>query len=354
MRNQTEVTRRLGLQYPIIQGPFGGGLSTVSLVAAVSNAGGLGSYGTHGLSPSEILELAANIRKATDRPFALNLWVSNSEPGGEDPGGEACSQAEKIFGPIYEELGIPFPGPYQPKEFTFEDQAAAVMEAAPAAFSFVFGIPNADILMKCRRLGIATIGAATTVAEARAIESAGIDLVLATGCEAGGHRPSFLRPAEDSLIGTFALVPQVVDAVTIPTIAAGGIADARGIAASRSLGAQAVQVGTAFLACEESGANPAHRDRLHHRGVDFFTRLSRVFTGRLARYIPNHVLKRLEEQSGQPLPYPLQCCFTVPIRRHAAEQQLGEYLALYAGQAAPLIKHRRAGELMTCLIAGMS
>jgi nitronate monooxygenase len=354
MWNETEICRRLGLRYPIIQGPFGGGLSTVKLVAAVSNAGGLGSYGAHGLSPAEIIALAADIRKATDRPFALNLWVSGVDPGGEDLGTEARSQAEKIFRPIYEELGIPLPAAYQADDFTFEEQAAALLEARPAVFSFVFGIPNTDILKECRRLGITTIGAATTVAEARAIESAGVDLVLATGFEAGGHRPSFLRPAEESLMGTFALVPQVADSVKTPVIAAGGIADARGIAAACALGAQAAQLGTAFLACEESGASPAHRGLLHGRGEDFCTRLSRVFTGRLARYIPNHVLKWMEDQPGRPLPYPLQSWFTGPIRRHAAKRQLGEYLALYAGQATPLIKHRRAAELMTQLVDGLN
>jgi nitronate monooxygenase len=136
-------------------------------------------------------------------------------------------------------------------------------------------------------------------------------------------------------------------------IAAGGIADARGIAAAHSLGAQGTQLGTAFLACEESGANPAHRARLHEQGDDFLTRLSRVFTGRLARYIPNRVLRQIENQPDRPLPYPLQSWFTGPIRRHAAKGQLGEYLALYASQAAPLVKHRRAAELMRDLVAGM-
>ena len=353
MWNETEVSRRLGIRYPIIQGPFGGGLSTVELVAAVSNAGGLGSFGAHILSPAEILDLAAKIRKATGSPFALNLWVSSVDPGGESMSAEDRARSEEIFRPIYEELGIPLPGPYQSDDYSFEDQAAAVIEAQPAAFSFVFGIPSAAILSECRRRGITTIGAATTRAEARAIESAGVDVVLATGFEAGGHRPSFLRSAEESIMGTFALVPQVADVVRIPVVAAGGIADARGIGAAFNLGAQAAQIGTAFLACEESGANPVHRGQLHGHGDDFSTRLSRVITGRLARYIPNHVLRLIESRTSGPLPYPLQSWFTGPIRRYAANKHLVDYLAMYASQATPLIKHRRAAELMTDLVAGM-
>ena len=150
--------------------------------------------------------------------------------------------------------------PYSPTRF--EDQARVLLDANVPVFSFIFGIPPREILEECRAKGIVTIGTATTPDEAAALEEAGVDAIAASGFEAGGHRGSFLRPAEDSLTGTLSLVPQVVDAVDVPVIAAGGIADARGVIAALALGAEAVQMGTAFLACEESGASPLHREAL--------------------------------------------------------------------------------------------
>lgn len=352
MWKDTPVTRRLGLQVPIIQGPFGGGLSTVALVAQVSEAGGLGSYGAHILTPARIREVAAEIRRTTPRPFAMNLWVSSQGPGAEEMDPVRFAATRETFRPIYKELGITVPDTYTPEAIDFEAQAMAVIEARPAVFSFVFGIPTPEILEACRRAGITTLGAATTAAEAVAIEDAGVDFVLATGCEAGGHRPSFLRPAEESLIGTLALVPQVVDRVKIPVIAAGGIADARGAAAAFTLGADAVQLGTAFLACEESGASAAHRERLFSEQAAT-TKLSRAFTGRLARFIQNRALAEIEARQDSPLPYPLQSWFTGFIKAAAAAQGRSEFMALYAGQGAPLLKHRRARDLMTALCAAL-
>ncbi len=350
MWKDTPITRRLGLQVPIIQGPFGGGLSTVPLVAQVSEAGGLGSYGAHVLSPGKIREVAAEIRRATPRPFALNLWVSSDDPGAEDMDSVRFAANHEVFRPIYEELGITIPSAYVAEPIDFEAQARAVIEARPAVFSFVFGIPAPEILEACRQVGITTLGAATTAEEAVAVEAAGVDVVLATGCEAGGHRPSFLRPAEESLTGTLALVPQVVDRVKIPVIAGGGIADARGAAAAFALGADAVQLGTAFLACEESGASAAHRERLFSEQAAN-TKLSRAFTGRLARFIKNRALDEIEARQTSALPYPLQSWFTGFIKAAATAQGRSELMSLYAGQAAPLLKHRHARELMAALCA---
>ncbi len=353
MTTRTDITARLGIRHPIIQGPFGGGLSTTRLAATVSNAGGLGSYGAHNLSPAEIHDIVSRLRVATDQPFAINLWVSDHDAGGLSLTPEGFETALRRFQPFYDELGIAAPAMPDRITWRFEDQIDALIEAAPRVFSFVFGIPSAAILEECRRRNIVTIGAATTVAEGRALAAAGIDMVLATGCEAGGHRPSFLRPAEDSLVGTLALVPQMVDAVDIPVIAAGGIADGRGVAAALALGAQGVQVGTAFLACEESGAPSRHRERLLS-GEAELTTLSRAFTGRLARFIPNDYLAAIEAAETELLPFPIQSWFAGHIKRAAADQQNPAYMALYAGQSAPLLRHRNAEALMTSLIAAIN
>ena len=229
--SNTFVTR-VGLTSPIIQGPFGGGYSTSDLVAAVSNAGGLGSFGAHHLGPDSILETAAAIRAQTSRPFALNLWASNHDPGGASPDPDAVRRVHDRLRPYFAELGFEPPAPTTRQVHDVEAQAWAVVEARPAVFSVVFGVLSAEVIAACRRRGISVVGAATTVDEARVLEAAGVDAIVASGFEAGGHRPSFLAAAEDSLHGTLALVPRIVDAVGVPVIAAGGIADARGVAAA--------------------------------------------------------------------------------------------------------------------------
>ena len=204
-----EATRRLGISHPIIQGPFGGGLSTAQLVATVSNLGGLGSFGAHQLAPEHIGAVATEIRALTRAPFALNLWVSDHDVGGDAIPAHEFAHAWRLFEPFFQELGIAKPEPPEYFHPRFELQIEALLEAAPPVFSFVFGIPSKAILAQCRRRDIVTIGTATSIAEARALEGAGVDLIVATGAEAGGHRPSFLAPAEESLIGTFALVQLV-------------------------------------------------------------------------------------------------------------------------------------------------
>jgi nitronate monooxygenase len=256
--NNTRVSSRLGIEYPIIQGPLGG-LSTQRLTTTVSNFGGLGSFGAHGLSPSAIKDVISEIRALTPKPFAINLWVSMEDKGAHTSGSEAFARSLAPLAGHIQALGgtLPAHQPYVP--IKFEDQVRIVLDAKVPVFSFIFGIPPKEILDECRAQGIITIGAATTPDEAIALERAGVDAVAASGFEAGGHRDSFLRPAEESLTGTFSLVPQVADVVSIPVVAAGGIADARGIIAAFALGAEGVQIGTAFLATEESGASTHHR-----------------------------------------------------------------------------------------------
>jgi len=350
MDRKNNFTRLLGIDYPIIQGPLGGGISTKELVATVSNAGGLGSFGAHMLGPSEIKQLVTEIRDLTSRPFALNLWVSDRDPEAVSITNEEFLRHRDFYSTTYQTLNATPPEQLRGKpEFTFEQQAEALIKTKPAAFSFVFGIPSPEILRECDQQGIVTIGTATTIEEARAIEAAGCKMIVATGFEAGGHRPSFLAKAEDSLMGTLSLVPLITDRVKIPVIAAGGIGDSRGIAAAFCLGASAVQIGTAFLACDESGAGHTHREYL--LGADEErTVLSRAFTGRLARYLPNKFINSFEERADPALPFPIQSELTGPIRAAALEQDNRDLIAPYSGQAAPMLKHRSAAKLMEALI----
>jgi nitronate monooxygenase len=345
----TEATRRLGIEEPVIQGPFGGGLSTARLAAAVSNSGGLGSYGAHVLAPAEIETVAREIRALTSRPFALNLWVSTHDPGGDRFDEGAYERALAILGPYFDELGVP--PPPLPRRFhhDFEAQAEALIAARPPVFSFVFGVPPGRLLAECKRLGIVTVGAATSVAEARALDEAGIDLIVATGFEAGGHRPSFLARAEDSLIGTFALVQLVTPRVRAPVVAAGGIADSRGVRAALTLGAAAVQVGTAFLACEESGATPEHRQMLFGEAA-YETVLTRAFTGRLARGLRNRWTDEMAARVAELPPFPAQSWLTSELKRAAAAEHRTDVVALWSGQIAPNLRHRTATSLMKSLI----
>lgn len=346
-------TSRLGIAHPIIQGPFGGGLSSVRLAAAVSNAGGLGSFGAHHLSPGQMRQVIRDLQAATPKPFNINLWVSRHDPGAEVMTAAHHEQGLRQFTPVYERLGIAAPPIESPETFGFEQQAEVILDLRPAVFSFVFGIPATDILRDCARRGILTVGAATTLEEAAALDEAGVDMIVATGSDAGGHRPSFLRPAEDSLTGTFSLVPQVRKITRRPVIAAGGIAEAGGMRAAFQLGADAVQIGTAFLACEESNCPPPHREALF-TPVAARTRLSRRFTGRLARFISSPLLEELETIAHPALPFPLQAAFNRPVKTEGVLRGDAELLPLYAGQAAPLIRHRRVDDLMRELIAVLS
>ncbi len=280
--NQNRLTARLGIDYPIIQGPLGG-LSSQRLTAAVSNFGGLGSFGAHGLAPEEIKDVTAQIR----------------------------------------------------------------------SLSFIFGIPPADILEECRAQGIVTIGAATTPDEAAALREAGVDAIAASGFEAGGHRGSFLRPAEDSLTGTLSLVPQIVDIVDAPVIAAGGIADARGVIAALALGAEAVQMGTVFLAMEESGASLLHRQALLGRNAGH-TALTKGFTGRLARGIHNRLMEELNRKGTEILPYPLQRGLVRNLSILAEAAGRSDLLPLWAGQSANLSACVDVSAFLTSLVEDVS
>lgn len=330
----TGLTARLSIEYPIIQGPLGG-LSSQRLTAAVSNFGGLGSFGAHGLRPDAIREVVREIRSLTTKPFAMNLWVSVEDEGASASDENAFRRSLSRLSKHIEAVGgvLPSYAPYEPVRF--EDQARVLLEENVPVFSFIYGVPPGEVLDECRRRGIAVIGTATTVDEAVALEAAGVDAVVASGFEAGGHRGSFLRPSEESLVGTLSLVPQVVDAVKLPVVAAGGIADARAIVAAFALGASGVQMGTAFLSCEESGASLAHRKALLTREAGT-TALTRGFTGRLARGIRNRLLDELNGEGTDILPYPLQRALVRHLSIPTEKAGRWELLPLWAGQSARL------------------
>jgi nitronate monooxygenase len=347
----TPLTKLLGIGVPIIQGPLGG-FSTEHLAAAVSNLGGLGSYGAHSLAPDAIAGVVATIRSLTAKPFAINLWVSMEDSGAHASGEREFQQALATLEPLLDEIGAPHPT-YQPyTAVSFEAQARAVLDAGPPVFSFIYGIPAHEILDECRTRKIVTIGTATTLDEAIAIGRAGADIVVASGFEAGGHRGSFLRSADESLTGTFTLVPQVARAVKIPVVAAGGIADARGIVAAIDLGADGVQIGTAFLATEESGASALHRSALLSGSVR--TALTKGFTGRLARGIQNRLMDAVNAPGAAILPYPLQRQLVRNLVVPAAKAERADLLQLWSGQNANLLKHANVNALMRDLIDGVS
>ncbi len=349
---RTPLTSLLGIDHPVIQGPFGGGLSTTRLLALVSNAGGLGSFGAHIVPPAQLPALVEECRSLTTRPFAINLWISDHDPGAETLTADAFERLADLFGPLFAELGLPRPTPPARFHPRYEDQIEALLEAAPPVFSFVFGIPSPAVLTACRHRGILTVGAATSLAEARALDEAGVDAIVATGLEAGGHRPSFLGPAEQSLMGTFALTQLVSRRVKAPIIAAGGIADGRGVRAVLTLGASGAQIGTAFLACEESAAHPAHRAALFSPAAER-TVLTRAFSGRLARGLANRWSDELAARLGSPAPFPVQSWFVGRLREAALAADRTDLVSLWGGQIAPNLRHRSAASLFASLVSDL-
>jgi nitronate monooxygenase len=347
--NENRLTAKLGIDYPVVQGPLGG-LSSQRLTAAVSNFGGLGSFGALNLSPDAIKDVIAEIRSLTTKPFAMNLWVSQEDEGARLSNESAFNRSLAPISRHLTELGAPLPTykPYSPAR-RFEDQARALIDAKVPAFSFIFGIPPKEILQECEAKHIVTIGTATTPEEAAALQEAGVDAIVASGFEAGGHRGSFLRAADDSLMGTFSLVPRIADTVNVSVIAAGGIADARGLIAALALGAEAVQMGTAFLACEESGASRLHRQALQEKRAGH-TALTKGFTGRLARGIQNRLLDELNRPGIEILPYPLQRALIRNLAIPAEGAGRSDLLPLWAGQSANLSACSNVLAFLTSLV----
>ena len=316
-------------------------VATPELTAAVSAAGALGGLGSAMLDVDELRAQAAAVRASTDRPFQLNFFC---HPPAEVTAAEA-RVARAAIAPLYKELGLGEPPKPSTPPIAFGAQRLeALLEIRPPVVSFHFGLPGDDALAACREAGITVLGSATTVAEARDLEARGVDAVVAQGAEAGGHRGSYLVDGDDGPVGTLALVPQVADAVSVPVIAAGAIADGRGLAAALALGAGAAQIGTAFIACPESGAPPAYREALRTAHAEHTT-ITRVFSGRPARVLRN----RGSDELSEPLPYPTQMSLTAALR--GAGRDPTDFLPLFAGQGAPLARAAPAAEVVAALVA---
>jgi len=344
MRANSSLSQRLSLRHRIIQAPMAGGADTPALVAAVGEAGGFGFIGAAYLSPEATLAAAEEVRSRTSRPFGVNLFAPLPVPELPDD----ADLAVALISPFYAEVGLDPPTVPDPPIDDFADKLEAVLESGASALSFTFGLPPPEAVAAAERQGLVLIGTATTVDEGRKLQAVGVDAVVAQGSEAGGHRGTFASTVSSSLVGTMALVPQMVDALDVPVIASGGIMDGRGIAAALALGAEAVQMGTAFLTTDEAGAADVYRQAILEAG-DTDTRITTAFSGRAARGIANRVMTELDA-GGAILPFPYQNALTRPMRSAAASQKNAEYLSLWAGQGVGMARPMPAAELMARLV----
>jgi nitronate monooxygenase len=339
------IAESLDISIPVIQAPMAGGGDTAELVAAVSNAGALGCIGAAYLTPQQIVDRGKAVKSMTVRPFGINLFAPLPESHAD--AGET-TRAITALTPYYQELGIPVPSAPTAARLPFDDQLAACLETGASMFSFAFGVLPQKALQEIKKRGFFLAGTATTVNEAKALVEAGVDAVVAQGSEAGGHRSTFDAPFDAGMIGLVSLVPQIADAVPVPVIASGGIMDGRGIAAAFALGASAVQMGTAFLTCDESGVANSYKDAILRSSEDQ-TRITRAFSGRPARGIRNRLLADFEQRQDSILPFPLQNSLTRPLRTEATKQNRADFLSLWAGQGTRLARRERAAELIAQL-----
>lgn len=337
----------LGLTAPIIQAPMAGAQNH-RLAVAVCNAGGLGSLPAAMLSASDLQAQLAALRMATDKPFNVNFFC-HAQP---TPDGQREAAWRQALTPCYRELGINAQAIVSgPGRVPFNLEAANVLEAfRPAVVSFHFGLPSAELVQRVKSWGSLIFSSATTVDEARWLQAHGADAVIAQGLEAGGHRGMFLTEDLSTQIGTFALLPQIAQAVNIPVIAAGGIASAEGIRAAKALGAAAVQIGTAYLCSDEANTSALHRAALQSSAARH-TALTNVFTGRPARGIVNRVMREQGPMSPLAPAFPLATAAMAPLRAAAEARGSSDFTPLWAGQNTAQIQARPADDITQDFIA---
>lgn len=340
----TDFTERFGLRLPVIQAPMAGGAATPKLAAAVSEAGGLGSLPLGYLSVEQAMANIRETKRLTGRPFAANVFVPQKLPSnGEDK----IAAMRRKLDDYRQEMGISSPENVQLSEVSVEELIEVVIAENVPVFSFTFGAPSAESIQRLREKGVFVIGTATTVREGLALEQLDCNAVVGQGYEAGGHRGTFLSSFNSSQIGTVALIRQLTDSLKIPVIAAGGIMDGRGLVAALSLGASAVQMGTAFLTCKESGIGAMYRQAILD-STEESTVITPVFTGKPARGIKNRFVEEIEHEfSEKQIPsYPLQGYLTQDIRREAAKLSLKDFPSLWAGQGTRLSRDTSVKELL--------
>ncbi len=349
MGQTQKLLTMLDIELPVVLAPMAGN-STVELTAAVSNAGGLGSHACALLSREQVIADCARLRTLTNRSFNLNFFCHTAPV---DTAAQERAWREKLA-PYYVELGVdPNAAPAAVRRPFDETYCDAVLGIGPKVVSFHFGMPRTDLVRRLKDAGIVILCAATTSAEARRAVELGADAVIAQGYEAGGHRGIFLGGDRDiaNQVGTLALVPQVVDAVDVPVIAAGGIADARGVAAALALGAAAVQVGTAYLLSPEARVSALHRAALKSARDDSSV-LTTLYSGRPARGIVNRLIRELGPMNEVAPPFPTASNALAPLRAEAEKRGSGDFTPLWAGQGAGLAREQGAAELTRSLAAG--
>ncbi len=340
----------LGIRHPIIQAPMAGGMVTPALVAAVSEAGALGSFAAAVLTPDAMRDGVSEIRRLTSAPFNVNLFVLPNP----EPDRAAIERSHKLLRKLRDELGIerdPEPNRYAVDN---REQIEALIELDVPVASFTFGLLDADIIARLRARGTFVMGTATNLREAEAWVANGADAVCAQGAEAGGHRGTFIGDMAEGAIGTMALVPQIAAGIEKPVVAAGGIMNGRGIAAALALGADAAQLGTAFLNCAEAQLAPPYL-RAIREAQAHSTRLTRAFSGRYARGIVNRFMQEMQPYEEELPPYPVQNALTADIRAASAKAGSPDYMSLWAGQGVGLTHSRPeaqpAAELVAALLA---
>lgn len=343
---QTRVSELLSIQLPIIQAPMAGGATTPELVAAVSNAGALGSFGAGYMAAEDLRQAIRKTRTLTQKPFSVNLFIPEEVTTTSEEMTRAILGIQKSCSELNIDI-LPVEKPYLP---SFDEQMNVVLEENISILSFTFGTLSQKWVSLCKKNKILLIGLATSLPEARVLEKEGIDLIVAQGLEAGGHRGTFLGAVENSLIPLSDLIEQLVTDINCPIIAAGGIMRGKDISKCLTEGAEGVQMGTAFLTCPESGAHSHYKTALLQSRQDE-TVLTRVFSGKMARGLNNKFIKNMTEQNSYVLPYPIQNALTSAMRKEAQKQSKIDFMSLWAGQAASLSRGIPAAKLIEQLVA---
>ncbi|MCP3028440.1 nitronate monooxygenase family protein [Halobacillus sp. A5] len=336
-----KLMKLLQMDVPVIQAGMAGGITTPELIAAVSNAGGLGNLGAGYMKAEDMKDSIQKVKQMTKRSFGVNVFIPEYPEIIE----EELQRANAWLEPLRKELKIKEVPKPKISTALYAQQIDVLLEQLVPVCSFTFGVPSKEVVHELKKSGIRVIGTATTVEEAVVNEDRGVEAVVVQGSEAGGHRGTFLKSGGQPMIGSMSLVPQAADEVDIPVIAAGGIMDGRGVAAALTLGAEAAQLGTAFVTAEESGAFPEHKEAIlqaNEQDVE----ITSAFSGKPARGIRNSFIEKMNIHETDWPAYPIQNSLTKDIRKEAAVQHRAEYMSLWSGQSPRLSTSKAAGDLV--------